>query len=105
METSGDRNVDHFVAIRGNDAGQLRNSFDVAARSKTNIKFASEAENIAAFDGSGKLDTREWSKRCKRSSDGSGFAAPRFRAERKNDRQFVEHQRGIFHKHGIGQSG
>ena len=105
METSGCRNADDLVVVRSNDAGQLRNSCRVAARGETDKKFAAETENVAAFDGTGKFDPKEFAKWGERGGDGCGFAAAGFRAERKNDRQFVQHQGGIFHKHGIGEFG
>ena len=87
------------------NAGELKDPFGVSARGESHKKFSTDAQNVSPFDRAGKLDVCKLAKRRQRGCDGSGFAAARFRAERKDHRQFIQHQRGIFDKHGVGKFG
>lgn len=105
MQTAGHWHADDLVAMRRNNAGQLRDAFGIAASGEANIKFAAETKNVASLDGAGKLDVFEPAKRFECSGDGGGFWAPGFSAERKNNSQFVEHQGGVLDEHGVREIG
>src|SRR5438128_10332684 len=105
METAGYGNSDHFITVRLSNLSQLPNSFFIGARRKTSKKLSADSQNVAAFDGSRESDVFYFSKTRNRFCKRSSFPPPRFRPERKNHRKFIEHNRGIFNKHGIRKFG
>ena len=105
VKTSAHWNRNHFVTVWRYNAGELKDPFGISARGESHKKFSTDAQNVSPFDRAGKLDVCKLAKRRQRGCDGSGFAAAGFRAERKDDRQFIEHQSGIFDKHGVGKFG
>ena len=105
MEAAGDANRDDFIAKRLENCAELADSFGVGAAGEAGEKFAPDAKNVAAFNGTGKRDVFELAKFCEGLREGSGFGAPRFSAERHDHRELVENDGGVFDKHRIGQSG
>jgi hypothetical protein len=103
MQAASHGNRDDFVFVRSDDLRELSVPFGVAASRQAGEKFAVDAQNVAAFDGAGQLDICELAEWSERLRERRGFRTPRSAAERKNDRQLVENDRGIFDEHGIGQ--
>ena len=105
MEATGHRNGDDFVVVRREDGGELADAFGVGARGLADVECAVDAEDVAAFDCGGRGDVREFAERSESFCERFGFGLARFCAERKDDGEFVENDGGIFHEHGIGESG
>src|ERR1700676_2129848 len=105
MQAAGHRNRNDFVLVRSDDLGELAEALGVAAARQADEEFAVDAEDVAAFDGAGKLNVRELAERRKRLRESSGFGTARGSAERENDGDFVENDSRIFNEHGIGERG
>src|SRR5438034_1111360 len=63
------------------------------------------AQDIAAFEGSGKRYVFELSKPRERLSERLSLATASFGTERQNHRQYIENDGGVFNKHGVGKRG
>src|ERR1041385_568548 len=105
MKATGSGDGEHFVVVRRDDAGKLRDACGVAARGEPDEEFATEAENVAAFGHAGKLDVFEFAKWLEGGGDGRSFAAAAFGAEREDDGEFIEHESRVFDEHGVGKIG
>src|SRR5262249_7874479 len=77
MEAARHRNTDDFVVVRGENRGELTNSFGVRARRETHEERAVDAETVAAFDGCWRSDLRKSAEFRKRYGEGCGFRAAR----------------------------
>lgn len=105
VEAAGDGDGDNFVMVRSEDGGELANAFGIATLGEADEKPAANAENVAAFESSGKRDVLEFSKFRDGLRERCGFGAARLCAERKNYGEFIEDDGGILDEHGIGEIG
>jgi len=105
METSADRNDDHFVFVRSENGSELTDAFAVGAFGKADEKLFADAEDVAAFHSARESDVFEFAEFGEGLSEGSGFGSAGFRAERHDDREFVEDDGRVFDEHGVGEIG
>ena len=77
MQAAGDGHGDDFVPVRSEDGGELANAFGVAAPSEADEKFAADAKDVAALEGTGKRNVGELSKGRKRLCERSRLGAAR----------------------------
>lgn len=80
MQAAGGGHGDDFVLVRSEDGSELANAFGVAAPGEADKKLAADAKDISTFEGAGKSDVFERSKRRKRLGERSRFWAARLRA-------------------------
>src|ERR1700751_524210 len=103
MEATGHGNAEDLVVVWRDDGGELLDAVRVAAGGKSHEQFAAEAEDIAALQHARKLHVLQLAKRLKGGREGWCFAAAACGAQGKSHRELIEHEGGIFDKHGIGQ--
>src|SRR6266404_3140633 len=103
MQAARHRNADHYVAVWPEDGCKLPNALGIRAVRKPCEQPSPDAQNIASLNLSRQFHASEFAKFRKRLSDGGRFRTPRLGPKRKNDRQFVEDDRGIFDEHRIGK--
>ena len=105
VETAGDGDGDDFVMVRSEDGGELADAIGIAALREADEEFAAAAENVAAFQCAGKRDVFQLAKFGNGLGERRGFWTTRIGAKRKNYREFIEDNGGIFDEHGIGEIG
>ena len=105
VQAAGHRDGDNFVAVGLDDLRELADAFRVAAFGESHKKLAADAKNVPAFERSGKLDVGEFAVLRKLLREQVGFAAAALRAQWQNDREFIEHDSGIFDEHRVGEMG
>src|SRR5439155_15433390 len=105
VQAAGHRDGDNFVAVGLDDLRELADTFRVAAFGESHKKLAADAKNVPAFERSGKLDVGEFAVLRKLLREQMGFAAAALRAQWQNDREFIEHDSGIFDEHRVGEMG
>ena len=102
METPGDWNWHDFVVVRGENGGELADTFGIGACGLADVESAIDAEDVATFDGGGSGDVGEFAERYQGFRERFSFGLARFCAEREDDGGFVEHDGGIFDEHRVG---
>jgi len=103
VKASGDGNADHIVFKWRQDRRKLTNALRVGTLGEADEKFAIDAEHIAAFHYSRQRDVFKLAKFRERLGERGRFETPRSSSERHNNSEFIENDRGVFHKHGIGK--
>ena len=105
MQATGDGNGDDLVIVRGENGGELADTFGVAAFSEADEESSADAEDIATFESAGKRYIFERAKLAERLRERRGLTAAGLGSERQNKRQFIENNRGVFDEHGVRKLG
>ena len=69
MKAAGDGNGDDFIVVRRKNGGKLAEAFGVAAPGEADKELSADEKDIATFEGAGKRNVFELSKRGQRLSE------------------------------------
>ena len=102
MQTTSDWRSFNRIAIALEKTLQLFHRRWVAAARETHVHGPANAQHIAAVERARRLNEVQCAMRRQRPRDRIRFWPARIRAGARDDGDFIKHQRGIFHKDGIG---
>src|SRR6266850_888512 len=80
VQAAGDGHRNDLVIVGSENGGELAKALGVAAPGETDKKFASDAKNVAPFEGAGKRDVSELSKGRKGFGERGRLGTTRLRA-------------------------
>ena len=105
MQALRNGNTDDFISVWREYQRKLPDAFGICAAGEAGKEPPAYPENVAALDLAGQFHAGKLAKCRKGLRNGSGLGPARFRPKGKNDRQFVEDNRRVFHEHRIGKRG